>query len=807
MSQALARTAQEPWPDPRGGGAADGPLAEAIAKACRRIAPLWPLDSYVAVNPFLGFSEMPFDAAADTLGRLAGVRLAMPPAFYREAFHAGRISPADLEAVVEPSPDGGSVENLLRVMSGGGGDEPAPVRIATVAEILDRLSGGDRQVSRTAFMIDEISKFCAAYFDEGQAMWPAPWRGLTLYAAWRSAVRHDRNPQAMGVRNFTETVAGLPEAPVDAIQVVVDELGIPQSQWADYLFRALFDIRGWAAYVRRLDWEAEQRGKAGEALVDLLAIRVVWGYSLFKQRSDVGFIDAWRAAVAQAQAAPADAIGRSPQGAADLVLHAAYERNYQQRLRATLAGGRPAADTPRPALQAVFCIDVRSEIYRRALEQAASGIETLGFAGFFGIPMSCGDEEHTHAQCPVLLSPTIPVQVLSRKPKAEALTRRTRELWSRLKASAVSCFGYVEAAGLGYAAGLTAAACGAVSPTPPPGETAGLHVHGLDPERRVGLAADILTGMSLADHFARLVLIVGHGSSTVNNPHAAGLDCGACGGHSGAPNARVAADLLNDPRVRLGLASRGIEIPQDTWFAAAVHDTTTDQCRILDAERIPPTHDQDLRSAVGWLEAATRTARAERAPALGVDPGQIAGRGRDWSQVRPEWGLAGAAAFIAAPRAMTRGADLGGRAFLHGYERARDPDLKVLELILTAPVVVASWISLQYFASTIDPVAFGAGDKTLHNVCGRIGVLEGNAGDLRMGLPLQSVHDGRAFRHEPMRLNVLIAAAPEDINQILARQPGVRELFDNRWLHLFTLDDDGRMSRRYVGDLAWEAVT
>lgn len=802
MSQALARTLPDTWTErvPSRAG-----LTDAIATACRRIAPLWPLDSYVAVNPYLGFSEMPFEAAADTLGRLAGVRLSMPPAFYQEALLSGRIAPADLEAAAEAAPGGTSVEHLLRVMNGGVADGE-PVRIATVAEILDRLSGGDRQVSRTAFMIDEISKFCAAYFDEGQALWPAPWRGLPLYAAWRSAARFDRNPQAMGVRNFAETVSGLPETPAEAIQVVLDGLGIPQAQWTDYLFRALFDVRGWAAYVRRIDWEGERLGQVSAALTDLLAIRVVWGYALFKQRSDPAFTDAWRAAVAQAWAAPGDAVGRSPQGAASLALHTAYERNYQRRLQAALAGARSSGEAPRPPLQAVFCIDVRSEIFRRALEQAAPGVETLGFAGFFGIPMSCGDDEHAHAQCPVLLSPAIEVQAISRQPTAQALSRGVHGLWSRLKASAVSCFGYVEAAGLGYAAKLTAAANGAVAPALPTGETANLHVHGLDAERRVGMAADILGGMSLTDGFARLVLMVGHGSSTVNNPHAAGLDCGACGGHSGAPNARVAADLLNDPRVRLGLASRGVAIPQDTWFAAAVHDTTTDQCRILDAEKIPATHAQDLRTAIAWLDAASSTARAERAPSLGATADDVVRRSRDWSQVRPEWGLAGAAAFIAAPRTVTRGVDLGGRAFLHSYERANDPDLKVLELILTAPMVVASWISLQYFASTVDPVVFGAGDKTLHNVCGRIGVLEGNAGDLRMGLPLQSVHDGKAFRHEPMRLNVLIAAAPEAISQVLARQPAVRELLDNRWLHLFTLDDDGRMSHRYVGDLAWERV-
>jgi len=175
--------------------------------------------------------------------------------------------------------------------------------------------------------------------------------------------------------------------------------------------------------------------------------------------------------------------------------------------------------------------------------------------------------------------------------------------------------------------------------------------------------------------------------------------------------------------------------------------------------------------------------------------------------LRPEWGLAGCQAFIAAPRARTAGHDLAGRAFLHDYDWRADPRFGVLELILTAPVVVASWISLQYYGSSVAPEAFGAGNKLLHNVTGGIGVVEGNGGLLRVGLPWQSVHDGEALTHEPLRLSVLVEAPREAIADILARHPGVRALFDNRWLHLFALDDEGRMAWRYAGDLGWESAT
>ena len=182
----------------------------------------------------------------------------------------------------------------------------------------------------------------------------------------------------------------------------------------------------------------------------------------------------------------------------------------------------------------------------------------------------------------------------------------------------------------------------------------------------------------------------------------------------------------------------------------------------------------------------------------------IAKRARDWAEVRPEWGLAGCRAFIAAPRSRTVGRDLEGRAFLHDYDWRQDQERRfaVLELIMTAPVVVASWISLQYYGSTVAP----AGNKLLHNVVGGIGVFEGNGGLMRAGLPWQSIHDGEKYIHDPLRLSVCIEAPREAMSDILFRHEGVRALFDNRWLHLFAFDEQGRLAWRYAGGLEWQPV-
>jgi uncharacterized protein YbcC (UPF0753/DUF2309 family) len=330
----------------------------------------------------------------------------------------------------------------------------------------------------------------------------------------------------------------------------------------------------------------------------------------------------------------------------------------------------------------------------------------------------------------------------------------------------------------------------------------------LDTTQKLASAEMVLRAMSMTKGFARVVLLAGHGANVTNNPHASALHCGACGGFSGEVNARLLAGLLNDPEVRHGLIARGIDIPDDTLFVAALHDTTTDDVRVYAQDMPSPAHKTDIADAKGWLAAAAALARGERALRLprATGAGDIAKRARNWAEVRPEWGLAGCRTFIAAPRHRTRAQNLCGRAFLHSYDWRQDAQFGVLELILTAPVVVASWISLQYYGSSVAPAAFGGGNKLLHNVTGGIGVVEGNGGLLRSGLPWQSVHDGITLAHEPLRLSVVIEAPQSAINDVLARHAAVKSLFDNRWMHLFTLNEAGQMHSRYTGGLHWTPV-
>lgn len=706
-----------------------------VHQAAQCIAPVWPLETFIACNPLQGFETQPFEEA-----------------LAQGVFRVHEVEP-------------------------------------------------NRQLEEVNL---HMIKWCSGFFDAGFSSISLPHREQGFYLAFLKLAYFDRQLHRNNKAD-KEFLRRLPATAEEAIKICLLKLKVSQDQAEQFLSKTLSYLPGWAGFVKwKTDWHnSKSREENPVTLIDFIAVRLILTCLLWPDAAKSNKRINHGNAVA-------DVLRRLKKN------EDAYREQLIHLLLPELK--KPIVAGARRAAQLVFCIDVRSEPFRRALESLGQ-YETFGFAGFFGLPVRINefDTNKNKESCPVLLKPKYAVKetpaaankdYFVRYQRGKSFLDSCKNLYTQLKRNISTPFALVESLGLWCGLTMTLKS---LSPElshrlitavqswlKPPMPTRVVYEldepdlkEGLSLKEQLSYAETVLRLMGLTSGFAKLVILCGHGSTTQNNPYASTLDCGACGGNHGGINARLLASILNKPEVRRGLENTGIHIPLDTVFYGALHNTTTDEVALYTDEAMPIIYPELLAQLQKDLDKAKRLTNEERGRKLCMNtvPGNITRRSIDWSETRPEWGLARNAAFIVAPRQLTKNIALDGRCFLHSYRYEDDPEGTLLETILTAPMVVAEWINTQYLFSTLDNVAFGSGSKITHNVVGTIGVMQGNGSDLMHGLPLQSVMstDDEAY-HQPQRLLTVIYAPKERVSRVIAKHAILKTLFLNQWVHLVVID-------------------
>lgn len=734
-------------------------VKEWITEAWQNIAPFWPLKNLIAANPLRGLEDLPFEQA-----------LSESAVFFQQS-----TVPVPLEVINQ-----------------------------------------------------ETIKWCQAFFDEGQATIAMPMRHLGLYHAWQKLAQFDS--RLSSDKKHRQWIATLPHSPEQAIVQCLIKLNISPEFASLFLTLLLTTLPGWASYVKYCaNWTQDSSAPLHPvSQADYLAIRIVTTYLLWPEAT--GLIT-WH----QNTKANSNYVFSYMR----TILNA--EEHYRRSLLHSLTKQTPSStlnNPKKPITQVVFCIDVRSEPFRRALELEGD-YDTYGFAGFFGLPVQIDNpvSGESYPSCPVLLAPkhrvkevlTCTSEQCQKDDEGKKRMLIVKRFYQILKYNFTTPFVLVEALGPwsglwmllrtifpGFAKQLKKRVVEFLRPAVP---TVPLLVEGkntgisfLD---QCAYAESALRMINLIDNFAPLVVLCGHGSTTQNNAYASALDCGACGGHEGSSNAKILAAILNDQCVRHYLAKGDICIPDETTFIAAKHNTTTDEVLLYGVDNYPSiaTKVDNLKQD---LEAARRTNSRWRCKRMGYETNKANQsqytkhtnkRSMDWAQTRPEWGLARNAAFIIAPRNLTKHIDLEGRSFLHSYNWEEDKEGTLLTTILTAPMVVAQWINSQYLFSSLDNVAYGSGSKITHNVTGKIGIMQGNGSDLMHGLPLQSIYssDVHAY-HQPLRLMTIVYAPRCLVSNIISNQAVLQKLFGNGWVALACIEPEDGLTYTLERDLTWQKM-
>jgi uncharacterized protein YbcC (UPF0753/DUF2309 family) len=762
-----------------------------------------PLKDFIHHNTLHGFQHLKFDQAIYRASAIFGYRVSLSLAEYRSLYQQGRIHTVILDQVIARQKGADAVPLWREKMMMGTYHKEAP-RIGALRSNWKR----EYKIDLDSLVHPLLFRILCSFLDQGIAIWNFP----VWHKGFLASIRELERKSFISFFK-TEKVRRMLLYSHVTLEKLLKLLVGDESLFEQYLFDQQFAHQGWSGMVAIVEDNPQTLlDQRKISLHDLIIFELLLELDAVCDH----FGDNWKPLANVIKQRPVKLFAEVPVTELDEVTslwQAAFEWSYYDQV---LAGIQTMSHQSQPnghtSFQAMFCIDDRECSLRRYLEREDPKCETFGTPGFFNVEFYFQPDHGKFYTklCPAPVNPKHLIKEVGirRKHAKDAhFTKHTHSLftgwliaqtlgfWSAIRLffnlfkpsmspATASSFQHME-----KAAKLT------IENKKPEHTENGLQI-GFTIDEMANRVEGLLRSIGLTKNFSSVVYVIGHGSSSVNNPHFAAYDCGACSGRAGSVNSRVFCYMANHKAVRQMLAARGIEIPEETQFVGGLHDTTRDEVQFFDEDSLTPKnreahqrHELVFHAALD-MNAKERSRRFELVDSHdnpSVVHEKVKLRSVSLFEPRPELNHATNALCIVGRRALTRHLFLDRRAFLNSYDYASDPEGKLLFNVMKPLGPVCGGINLEYFFSRVDNQKLGAGTKLPHNVMGLIGVANGIDGDLRPGLPSQMIEV-----HDPVRLMIIVEHFPDVVLNTIQRAPEVYEWFINEWVHLVAVHPETR---------------
>ncbi len=766
-----------------------------------------PLMDFVHHNTLHAFQNLSFHEALATAHVKLGYQVYFPLETFRDLFAEGRISEAILERTLAEKK--GDVETWKGKLLYGAYSTIETGRVGALRGIWKSTYGIDLD----SLVHPTLFRVIGSFLDQGISIWNFPLEGKSFLEAIRSLEKNSFTSLF-----YQKETRILIQDPSLSITTLLEKLvGDKDSLYEQYLYDQQFSHQGWSGMVSTVE-------DLPQSLLDKRIIKLD-DFILFELLLEY---DALNYKLGQSWAPVGNFITDEIIPLHDPIVYSekmdvlslwqeAFEWSYYDQVLKGLQMEKIDSIKPhQKSFQAMFCIDDRECSFRRHLENLDPACETFGTPGFFSVEFfyqPVGGKFYTKL-CP---APVTPKYLIKEEGSEKKLGKDVH--FSKHSYNFYTGWLFSQTIGFWSAAKLFVSL---FKPSMSPATASSLkHVDkfstirvdyqamenglqiGFQFEEMAVRVESLLKSIGLVENFAPIVYVIGHGASSVNNPHYAAYDCGACSGRAGSVNARVISQMANKPEVRAILREKGIHIPESTVFVGGLRDTTRDDVVFYDEEiayadyKIMHTDHVKLFAKALDNNAKERSRRFESidtsAKASEIHE-KIRTRSVSIFEPRPELNHATNALCIVGRRELSKGVFLDRRSFLNSFDYRVDPDGTFLFNILKAAAPVCGGINLEYYFSRVDGEKLGAGTKLPHNVMGLFGVANGIDGDLRPGLPAQMTEV-----HDPVRLLLIVEHFPEVVLKTIQKAEETYEWFINDWVKLVSIHPESKELQVFEG--------